>query len=71
MIFSVNPRTEEKLYEFNESSQADISDAFRRAHKAQKECYEKTTKEDRIDLVLNLIKNAQDRKSEIVDIMYL
>ncbi len=71
MIFSVNPRTEEKLYEFNESSQADISDAFRKAHKAQKECYEKTTKEDRINLVLNLIKNAQDRKSEIVDIMYL
>lgn len=70
MIFSVNPRTEEKIYEFNESSLADILDAFRRAHNAQKEWYEKTTKDDRIDLILNLIKTAQDRKSEIVDLMY-
>lgn len=70
MICSVNPRTEEKMCEFSESSHEDISDAFRRAHKAQKEWYEKTAKDDRIDLILNLIKNAQDRRSEIVDVMY-
>lgn len=70
MICSVNPRTEEKMYEFRESSREDISDAFRQAHKAQKEWYEKTSKECRIDLILNLIKNAQNRKSEIVDVIY-
>jgi len=65
VLISINPTTEEKIAEFKESSDKELDLAIDNSRTAQRDWASKT-KEFRIQILLNIMKEFEKRKDEVI-----